>query len=434
MSIPQRKLFTDKWLQSLQRKPLRPDDPQYRKAWWDIRTPGLCIRQGAAIAFYAAKRPPNSTRFVWVKLGDYPALPLANARSRASGILGAIVDGRPASTPAKDVVTFTDVAEEFIETVLPFTRKGQQKRTAKAEERAFRQEVLPVLGAKPIIRITHRDIVGCLEGLAGRTARHGTRFASGGPHAARKVLPTLNRLFEWAAYRNKGGLQSNPMAAVVAAEMLSGKSYNTVRDHVPNDAALRIIWQAAEATPYPFGPLIKALILTGQRLSEIAEARWSELDETHTTLEIPPERMKNRQAHAVPLTERMRTLLDELPRFEGGGDFMFSTTGGKRPISGFSKMKARLDRTVATIGEVEPWRLHDLRRAVRTGLSRAGVLPFHAELVIAHQQSGVHGVYDRFRYYTEKLDALASWEALLVKTGVIDPPPANVFPLRDAAA
>jgi integrase len=433
MSIPRRKLFTDKWLQSLQRKPLRPDDPGYRKPWWDTRAPGLCIRQGADVAFYTGKRPPNSSKFTWVKLGDYPALPLADARSRNNEIVGAIVDGRPPPPPAKDVVTFADVAEEFIETVLPLTRKGQKKRTAKAEERAFRQEVLPVLGAKPIIRITHRDIVDCLEGLAGRTAQRGARLETGGPHAARKVLPTLNRLFEWAAYRGKGGLQSNPMTAVVAAELLSGKSFNTVRDHVPNDVDLRIIWQAAEATPYPFGPLIKALLLTGQRLSEIAEACWSELDEAHTTLEIPPERMKNRQAHAVPLTEWMRALLDELPHFKDG-DFLFSTAAGKRPISGFSKMKARFDRTVATIGDVQPWRLHDLRRAVRTGLSRAGVLPFHAELVIAHQQMGVHAVYDLFRYHTEKLDALAGWEALLVKNGITDPPPANVVSLRDAAA
>jgi integrase len=179
--------------------------------------------------------------------------------------------------------------------------------------------------------------------------------------------------------------------------------------------------------------VVRALILTGQRLNEIASARLSEISEDGTTLLIPAERMKNRKPHAVPLTPRMRELLDELPRFQDG-DFIFSTTGGKRPISGFSKMKERFDRTVATIRQVEPWQLHDLRRSVRTGLSEAGVLPFHAELVIGHQQAGVHGVYDLFRYQGEKLDALTRWEALLVRNGIIDPPPDNVVSLQDAAA
>jgi len=55
---------------------------------------------------------------------------------------------------------------------------------------------------------------------------------------------------------------------------------------------------------------------------------------------------------------------------------------------------------------------------------------FSAELVIAHRQAGVHGVYDQFRYEAEKHAALERWEALL--TQIIDPPPApaNVIPLR----
>ena len=47
-------------------------------------------------------------------------------------------------------------------------------------------------------------------------------------------------------------------------------------------------------------------------------------------------------AHTVPLTPEILALLQGLPRFTGG-DFLFSTTGAKGPISGFSKAKAKLD-------------------------------------------------------------------------------------------
>ena len=52
--------------------------------------------------------------------------------------------------------------------------------------------------------------------------------------------------------------------------------------------------------------------------------------------------MKGGSAHAVPLTPEISALLESLPKFSGG-DFLFSTTGGQRPVSGFSKAKARLD-------------------------------------------------------------------------------------------
>jgi len=139
---------------------------------------------------------------------------------------------------------------------------------------------------------------------------------------------------------------------------------------------------------------------------------------------IPPERMKNKRAHALPLTPKTRELLQSLPRW-ANGEFLFSTTGGKRPISGFSKFKAKFDRGLG----LDPWQLHDLRRTVRTGLSRAGVPVFDAELIIAHQQSGMHRVYDKFRYQEEKLAGLLKWEQLLAR--IIDPP-ANVTELRKA--
>jgi integrase len=247
----------------------------------------------------------------------------------------------------------------------------------------------------------------------------------------RKVHSELSVMLQWAAFNRIGGLQSDPSAAIPVSELLRGRSYTKQRDRVLDDVEVRTIWEAAGKASYPFGALIKALILSGQRLNEIAQARRSEISENEGMLLIPSGRMKNKKAHALPLAEQMHELFAGLPLFEGG-DFLFSTTGGKRPISGFSKMKERFDKAVAKLGEVAHWTHHDLRRTTRTGLSRAGVLPFHAELVIAHQQAGVHGVYDRFRYHAEKLDALQRWEKLLAE--IVEPPPENVVQLPARAA
>ena len=412
--------FTDRWLQSL--KPLGSGDPGYRKAIWDAGMPGLCIRPGQKITFYAAKRPKGSKHFVWDKLGDYPAMSLAHARSRAALAVAAISEGKPtpkAETARTASMTFAEAAERFMGECL------DGKRTKAEIEQIFTGKLIPKLGATPLIQITHDGIVALLREIADRPDRHPSgRIKSGGPHAAKKALTHLHVMLRWAAFNRIGGLEIDPSASIPAIELLRGRSFNRQRDRTLTDDELRKVWERAKSKEigYPFGILVQALILTGQRLSELAEASWSEIDDE--TLLIPPERMKNRRAHALPITSRMQELIASLPHLEGG-EFLFSTTGGRRPISGFSKYKTKFDRVLG----LDPWRLQDLRRTVRTGLSRAGVPVFDAELIIAHQQSGVHGVYDKFRYQQEKLAGLLKWEKLLAR--IIDPTE-NIIELRVA--
>ena len=112
-----------------------------------------------------------------------------------------------------------------------------------------------------------------------------------------------------------------------------------------------------------------SLALTGQRKSEVAEARWPEFDLEQKLWAIPPERMKADAAHVVPLTPQVVEILQSLPRFDRG-DRLFSTTFGTKPVNGFSKAKEILDRKMAKeLGApVEPFVFHDVRRSVRTGL------------------------------------------------------------------
>jgi integrase len=168
---------------------------------------------------------------------------------------------------------------------------------------------------------------------------------------------------------------------------------------------------------YPFGKLFQLLLLTALRRDEAANACWVEIDMATKLWVIPPERMKGGSAHAVPLTAEISALLESLPRFSGG-DFLFSTTGGQRPVSGFSKAKARLDGLMRKELEAqdmpfEDFVIHDIRRTCRTRFSALPVEDIVRELLVAHARPGLRKVYDLHLYEKEKAQALTLWHSRL---------------------
>jgi integrase len=443
--------LTDRSLQAM-----KPAADGRRTVVWDALLPGLAVRVSdkGRRSFYAVKRRAGRQQPSWVLLGSYPVTTLAEARAKAREALGALMAGDDPATLAEPTRrakeederrlaagTFAAVAERFVKQHLP------RLRSARAGEALIRRELIPTLGSKPIGEIRRRDVIALLEAIVARGAPEPGRARprSGGEYAARHALASLRKIYNWALSRDIEGIEANPCGRVKAADLLGSSK---ARDRVLSDTELRLVWRAAEATGYPFGDLVRALLMTGQRLREIGEARWSEIG--GRTLMIPAERMKSKVAHAVPMTDRTRALFGELPRF-AGGEYLFSTTAGRRPISGYSKMKARFDCSIADLVEqdraqivaaggseaervraIERWTLHDLRRTARTGLAAAGVSVFVAELVIGHRQSGVHGVYDMHTYDAEKRQALEKWEARLMR--IVAPDGPNVVPLRPEAA
>jgi integrase len=135
--------------------------------------------------------------------------------------------------------------------------------------------------------------------------------------------------------------------------------------------------------------------------------------------------MKGGRAHEVPLTSDALALLGELPRFTGG-EFVFTTTGGVKPVNGFSKAKARMDQ----LSGASDWVIHDLRRTMRTHLSALPVQDLVRELVIAHAKPGLHKVYDQHAYQDEKRHCLELWGKRLLS--IIEPRPGGVSDLAEA--
>ncbi|MBR0847186.1 tyrosine-type recombinase/integrase [Bradyrhizobium diazoefficiens] len=248
--------------------------------------------------------------------------------------------------------------------------------------------------ARPIKSISDHDIHDVVDearrsGIPGMGVKHDKPSEA----RARHLFSALSKMFSWLHRHRR--IDVDPTVQVHRPE--AGAS----RDRVLTDAEIKKFWKAAGGETV-FGPVLKLLLLTGCRLNEVAGMRRSEID--GDKWEIPGDRTKNHRPHLVPLVEELVALIPA-----GEGDLIFSTNGHS-PMSGWSKMKARLDEAMG----IPPWRLHDLRRTTATGMANIGVLPHVVEACLNHvsgSKSGVAGVYNRAAYAKEKREALTLWAA-----------------------
>jgi integrase len=103
------------------------------------------------------------------------------------------------------------------------------------------------------------------------------------------------------------------------------------RDRVLDEREIKSFWAATDTLTAPFGTVFKLLLLTGARRDEIAALRWDEVSDDGATLTIPGSRTKNKRTFVIPLPPLGQRLVRAQAR---NGTYVFSTTGGHRPISG----------------------------------------------------------------------------------------------------
>jgi integrase len=152
--------------------------------------------------------------------------------------------------------------------------------------------------------------------------------------------------------------------------------------------------------------IVKLLMLSGQRASEIAGLDWAEVNFKQGLIFLPGERTKNGRPHNIPMSATVKSLLQS--RDQSDRHLIFGQ--GEGPFSGWSKAKTALDRRT---GPLKHWTVHDLRRSVATGMADIGIQPHIIEAVLNHvsgHKGGVAGIYNRSSYAAEKAQALALWD------------------------
>jgi integrase len=258
------------------------------------------------------------------------------------------------------------------------------------------------------------------------------------PSASQQALTYIRLLFDWAIERGSYGIESSPCRPLKLARLVP--NLPGPRDRVLSDDEIRLIWQAAwpagdAEDNYPTGQYVRLLLVLGCRRSELAQMTWDEVDLVKGTWLLAAERTKNADPRLIPLPRLAVDMLAAMPRFTR--PHVFSSSYGARPISGFGQLKNMLDRRIAKLSggaPIAPWRLHDLRRTMRTNLSAIpSISSLTAELLLGHRQRGIAATYDRFSYQDEQRAALELWCARLM--AIVGPPgETNVVPISAARA
>jgi integrase len=352
--------------------------------YWDRNTKGLGLRisQGGAKTFIVLVGSGKRH-----KIGRYPNVSLQVARVATKRTLGEVALGKY----LPKTISFEDAKTLFLDAAAQRNRP----RTV-ADYRRLLTRHFP-FGRRQLGDISTQDIATRIERI------------KDAPFEASHALVAAKVFFRWL--QRRGHIQNDPCSALQAPTRL------VARERVLSDKELGEVLAKAILEPFPFGPIVMLLILTGQRRGEIASLQWTYIDTKARSITLPAAVTKNRRQHTFPFGDAVAEILETVPR---QSDFLFPASRdhvrGKPTtvFNGWPKSKANFDKKLESVA---PWTLHDLRRTFSSSLAALGVAQVVVEKLLNHVSGGalspIAQVYNRHSYMNEMRTAVADWEAKL---------------------
>lgn len=352
-------------------------------------------------------------------IGTYPEVSLSKARierDAARTLVAAGVDPvhdrkdreRQNATNAEN--TFEALANEW----LAYNAPRWAKTTAYKASLYLKNELIPGLGKRPIAKITRPELVEFLRGIEKRETFD----------VAKKCRQWLNQIFRFGLA--KGLLDINPATDldVVAA------AAPRVQHHpfVPIAELPALLKALSEVRANVLTKsAVRLLMLTAVRPGELRNAPWSEFDLDNALWTIPPERMKMRRPHLVPLPKQAVAILRELQPFTGRFEFVFAGRNDpKRPMS-----ENTINKCLADMGYKGRQTGHGFRHMLSTELNGKGYNKDWIERQLAHGDNDeIRATYNHAHYLDQRRGMMQWWADYLeqLETG------SNVVPVDFARA
>lgn len=345
--------------------------------------------------------PVTSKRRVMV-LGSYPATTIADATRLGTEAREAIARGLdPLEQRAEEAAKAADVplipafevaARQLHAELSPGWRNAKH---AKQWLATLAQYAFPMIGTKSIDTLKPADFAEVLRQIWLEK-----------PETASRLKQRCHSVM--AAAWAHGFVQANPLDVV---DKLLPQQAAVVQHQPAMPWALIPEFWVAQLATWPAGECARALlawiVLTGCRSGEARGATWSEIDFDARVWSIPPDRMKTRQPHRVPLS---RQALAVLERQRGLHDVLiFPSPTGK--VSSDMTITALLRRLKAPSDQPDrPATAHGFRSAFRDWCSQQGYRRDLAERALAHVVANkVEAAYHRTDLLEERRPMMQAW-------------------------
>jgi integrase len=391
----------------------------------DAQCAGLRVRcsdSGRKIFFYRYRGRDGALR--QIKLGEFDALTLAKARKaverkrleREEGKDPQLekrklkeVAARERAAQHQAAYTLEDMVNEYIEEVLDSQKRGAES------ARILRQDLLPVLGHRPALQITRRELQD--EVIRPKMAK--------APRVTTQLLSRIRCAYAYAI--EQGRLPDeflSPTLGIKGAPQVR-------RKRVLTDAELAKFLKWLPHSPYSrtVREALSLMLLTGCRSGEVVAAIWRDIDLDRGVWTI--RETKNGEPHDVMLPKQAVELLKSRQGIDQV--YVFPSPRGGRHVAqkvlGFAQYYARQrdgDKPAPDPIEV-PWTVHDRRRTVATGLAKLGCPRVVQDRILNHVDTSVAAIYDQHRYDSEARAWLQKWADYLEALTA-----SNVVPLRAA--
>jgi integrase len=346
-----------------------------------------------------------------IKLGSYPGLDVEAGRATARIYAGEVAQGKD---PAKQR------AEERRR-----SRAGLGKLLAEDGPYELHLKERGLVNIKPALSSLRRGLKAHMAADVGEVTRNDIVTAIGeltkfGKRGAAGDLRKYSRTFlEWTV--EQGLVQFNVMAGLRAPSRTRHQRLQAAepKGRALSDAELVKVWGAAQAMQEcaargepvsgAFGGLVQLALLTGMRRGELSQLERDRHiltgDRAADKRGITGERIhlakaitKTAADHDIPLTPLMRAVIAAQPRTTSPLLFPSRITGDR--LKGWTKLVKQLQDASGI--DVE---MHDLRRTVRTLMSRLGVPEDIGELSIGHQREDLLSRYNKDQAWPARIEA-----------------------------